>query len=385
MSLRKVLLQSNLDLLREIEQLLRILQNASNFIPTELYTYCQWVIAAFQAFYNQVNQNLNDLALGHDAILLDILSNTQKIRQYLCLFNQRLFSPILRTQPSDRLCLKLLQWLHSTHPQTQKIPLAFIDGDFASWSAKSLPTIYFIPPSVQHGLLYLPILFHEFGHLLYVCHKPEMQDLVSSLQKQIYNLLEPGSQRDDAYALADLEKRITIVEVWYEWTQEIFCDAVGLTIGGSAFLHAFSMYLKMLGRGEYYLEEKDLSRQGHPVTWLRVKLLAERARQMKFSSIAEQLEENWEAIAKVLNIREDYYGFYEPEFLPAVQQTIDDMLIEAEPRCFTDSEVNVTNTDPFNFSPIKLLNQAWYYFFNKSAEYSRWEEQAILIFLKEVH
>lgn len=138
MSLRKVLLQSNLDLLREIEQLLKILQNASNSIPIELYTYCQWVIAAFQAFYSQVNQNLNDLALGHDAILLDILSNTQKIRQYLCLFNQRLFSPILRTQPSDRLCLKLLQWLHSAHPQTQKIPLAFIDGDFASWSAKSL-------------------------------------------------------------------------------------------------------------------------------------------------------------------------------------------------------------------------------------------------------
>lgn len=56
------------------------------------------------------------------------------------------------------------------------------------------------------------------------------------------------------------------------------------------------------------LPKKDLSLQGHLVIWLKIRLLAERAKQMEFSSVAEQLEENWGAILKILNIREDYYA-----------------------------------------------------------------------------
>lgn len=385
MMLREILRQNNLDLMRESEQLLEALRDASDLIPPELDIYCSWVIAAFEALLSQAIQNLDDLALGQDVILPDLVSSTQNIKQFLCLFNERLVSPILRTQLTDQLCLRLLQWLHSVHPPTEKIPLALIDGEFASWSARSLPTIYFIPPSVQRGLLYLPILFHEFGHLLYICHKQEMNDLVKDLQKQISNLLEPGSQRDDFYATVDLGNRITIVETWYEWTQEIFCDAVGLVIGGSAFLHAFSMYLRMLGRGEYHLEMKELSLRGHPVTWLRVRLLAERAKQMKFEAIADKLEETWRALAKVLKIEEEYYGFYEPEYLLVIQQTIDDMLVEANPRSFTQEEINVTSAELFGSSPIRLLNQAWQQFVSEPTKYQSWEKKAIEFFLNNAH
>ncbi len=107
---------------------------------------------------------------------------------------------IIRARPSDRLCLKLLRWLHSVHPQTQDIPLGLSDGEFGIWPALPLPILYFMPSSSQHGLLYLPLFFHEFGHLLYACHKAELDDLVRDLQRQIEELLMPSVQRDDYYA-----------------------------------------------------------------------------------------------------------------------------------------------------------------------------------------
>ncbi len=381
MTLRDSLRQNNLYLLREIEQLLEIISCDYSAIPQELYTYSDWVINALKKIRCQVNQNIEYLDLGQDIILTDILSSTQKVTHYFRLFNKRLVSPILRVRPADRLCLKLLQWLHLSHPQTSTIPAAVIDGEFASWPNPSLPTIYFIPSSIQHGLLYLPILFHEFGHLLYACHKPEMDELVGDLQKKISPLLEPGSQRDDLYAEEEIKRRNTIVETWYEWSQEIFCDAVGFVIGGTAFIHAFSMYLRMWGRGQYHLGMKDLSLREHPVTWLRIRLLAERARQMNYGSVALKLEETWSAIAEVLGVGEDYYGFYEPDFLPAIQQTIDDMLVEAGPRNFTKQEVTASKAQSLSSSPIQLLNQAWHEFLENPAGYSLWEKSAINDFL----
>ena len=61
-------------------------------------------------------------------------------------------------------------------------------------SALLSPLIYMMPPSAQQGLLYLPLFFHEFGHLLYACHKPEMDALVRELQENLAELLEPAVQ-----------------------------------------------------------------------------------------------------------------------------------------------------------------------------------------------
>ena len=77
--------------------------------------------------------------------------------------------------------------------------MALSDGDFASWPQPNWPTIYFMPPSAQHRLLYLPLFFHEFGHLLYSCHEPELDELIKALQKVIAQFLEPSAQRDDRH------------------------------------------------------------------------------------------------------------------------------------------------------------------------------------------
>ena len=237
--MRTVLQQSNFDLLREVTQLGEIIQQVPGTLPPELRPYYDWAVATCKEFDRQVTQNLRDIGLGQDSILPELMSVTQEVTRQFSQFNRHFVSPLIRGRPADRLCLRLLHWLHEAHPKTQQIPVGLSDGDFASWPAPPLPIIYMMPPSAQQGLLYLPLFFHEFGHLLYACHRPEMDTLVRELQEQLAELLEPDVQRDDRYAQADIERRRQIVEVWYEWAQELFCDAVGMVIGGPAFASAF--------------------------------------------------------------------------------------------------------------------------------------------------
>jgi len=71
---------------------------------------------------------------------------------------------------------------------------------------------------------------------------------------------------------------------------------------------------------------------------------------------------------------------YESEFLPAIQQTIDDMLTESSPREFTEEEIIESETELSFLSPVHLLNQAWFKFHSNPQDYRTWEEKAIDIF-----
>src|SRR5882724_3127390 len=175
---RAILLQSNVELLRGIQRLRETLVSAGERVPDELDTYYSWTMRVCEELRQQVTQTLDDLQISEAeaqpdlSLIPDLLSKTQKVTRRFAQFNQWYVSPVLRTQPSDRMCLKLLRWLHSVHKQTQPIPAALSDGDFASWPVPPLPTVYFMPTFAQSGLLYLPLFFHEFGHLLYACHEP---------------------------------------------------------------------------------------------------------------------------------------------------------------------------------------------------------------------
>ena len=380
--MQNILRQNNTDLLREIRLLREHLEQAARAIPPELQPFHDWIMSICDDLQATTLQNLADLNLGRDSILPDILSNTQVLTLGVRLFNQRLVSPILRARDSDRLCLKVLRWIHSTHSKTHRIPMALSDGDFASWPQPNWPTIYFMPPSAQHRLLYLPLFFHEFGHLLYSCHEPEMDELIKALQKMIAQFLEPSAQRDDRHAQSEAQRRRVIVETWYEWGHELFCDAVGFQMGGPAYSYSFSMYFRVLMRDQYHIRPEELEHREHPVTWLRIKLLADRARRMGFDAEAKALEDTWREIAATMGVVEDYYGFYIDEFLPSIRETIDDMIVEAAPRAFQAHEVSAAELVRLDsvsapLSPIQLLNQAWRKFLDDEDGYTAWEKKAI--------
>lgn len=376
--MRDILRESNLDLLREIDRLSSVLATIS--APPELSAYQDWMTEACGSLRRRVLQNLCDIELNRDEILNDVLSETQLLTALFRLCNQRLASPLLRYQPSDRLCLCIIAWLHDYHARTRDIPAGLSDGEFGIWPEPRIPIVYFMPSSRQHGLLYLPLFFHEFGHLLYASHKEEMDVLVGDLQKEIADLLEPVSQRNDLYAHQDAKTRSVIIETWYEWAQELFCDAVGLTIGGPCFANAFSMYLRMGGRDKFYQPREKLVLSEHPVAWLRIRLIAERARQMGLIE-TDRLETEWNRIAATMEIAEDYYGFYNDRFLLSIRETIDDMLTEASPYQFSAEDVSPSDWNIESSSPVHLLNKAWFVFLSDSDSYVNWEEQAVSAFL----
>lgn len=379
--MQETLRHCNTELLRDIEQLKALLEAEAPSLLHELKPFHDWVLSECDSYRRRASENLRRLNLGQSDILPYILSDTQNLTLDFRVFNVRLVSPILRARSADRLALKVLRWLHTSHPQTRHIPVAISDSGFASWHPSDWPAVYYIPIAEQHRLLYLPMCFHEFGHILYECHKPEMDDLVESLQEKIDDILEPFTQRDDPLDHYEMRRRKRIVETWHEWAHELFCDAVGFTIGGPAFIYAFSTYFRMLGRDEYHLDASDLAYRVHPVTWMRVRILADRARKKGYKTEADALEDAWADIADTMNIAEEYHGFYVPEFLPDIQQTIDDMLTEAAPWSFDSAISTHSNAKTNTLTPVGFINEAWKRYLEDAEQYSSWQREMILNFV----
>ena len=230
----------------------------------------------------------------------------------------------------------------------------------------------------QTGLLYQPLYFHEFGHLLYRCHRDELDELVYDLRSDIVRILTPASYRSDRYSSLQDSWRQVVARTWYHRTQELFCDAVGLAIGGPSFLWAFSLYLAKLSPGDFYLPQKALARSRHPPTWLRIKLLHIQASARGLYSQSEAIVRGWDRAASLIGIVEDYHGFYDPAFEGCVLRMLRDALTEVAPREYLPSEVVDETTLPDRgATPIALVHRAWCALFADDTDYGSWETEAI--------
>ncbi len=368
-----ILRQNNLSLLRDIDRLRHLLQERSRLLPQEWQNYCNWTQDRCTSIHRIVDRNLRDLDYDQPTLLPDILSQTQAVtRTFFQLARQA--SPVLRGSEVDRAALRVLLWTHLSHPKTRNIPMAVSNEDFSVWPV--IPTMYLLPCTVQQSLLYMPLFFHEFGHLLYALHHLEMDELVKSLQEEIAEILLPMSHLDDAMAADVLQEQQIVIERWYEWTQELFCDAVGLTIGGSSFVRAFSTYLRMRGRDHFCVPKHDLELQSHPVTWLRVRMLAKRLRNTNQAKLADDIERDWEQIAGAMMVTEDYFGFYTEEFLEPVQATLSDMLTEAGPVGLESPAMTSPPVSGYS-NPVPILTEAWQHFLASPASYEEWEGEAL--------
>ncbi len=372
---RILLERQNVGLLRQFETLLDLLTPA--LAVSELRPYHDRVMHLCVEARNDVRRNLELLGLHEDSILNDVLSRTFQATQKIRLISSMWAIPILRAQESDRLCLRTIGWLHRSHAESAHYPAVFINGNCAIRPYHDLAPMYVFPALEQQGLLYLPLLFHEFGHFLYRCHKLEMDDLVLELQYTIDDLLMPASQRNDRFAEAMTAQRQTIANTWYAWTQELFCDAVGFAIGGPGYVQAFSNFLVTMDYGGLYRKPRLLENSTHPVTWLRVHFLARRVMQAGYVDLAIQIEDEWRALAQLSGIAEDYHGFYHESLDEAITQAIEDMLIEASPRQCSAEEASGEQWLPGHDSLVRLLNWAWRVYTANVAGYSQWEREQI--------
>ena len=372
-----VLKKRNIELRDDIESLLALVKDAK--IPPELEGYQKLVIDLCEYAKESTTKNIRNINLNRVEILEDIFSDVKQTIILVKLISDRFSVPILRAMSSDRLCLSILNWVHGNHEKTRTSPPAISDGAVSVWPM--YPQVYMFPQLERRSLLYQPLLFHEFGHVLYVCHKPELDSLVKDLQRDVTEIISPRSQRNDRHSEIQTSRRQTIVDTWYSWIQELYCDAVGFQIGGPSFLHAFSAYLSVVNRNDFYRGPKDLALSEHPVTWLRVHFLAELARNASQEGIAHSIEYEWSTFANAMGIQEDYHGFYDKSVSKAIKDTIEDMLTETDPRKCTEHEMAGGGWE-IDDSPIKLLNWAWQVKLYDSSTYKTWEKSQIARFLK---
>ena len=380
--MHSILMVRNQHLLRDVQRLTEEIAIAE--VPKELLGFVARMNSACGELRRLIEQNLKDLDLKQDTIIEDILSNTKQVTQLFRMISSRMVMPILRSSEWDRLSLRFVGWLHKEHPTTRNYPPAVANGDCSVWPFTELCPIYFFPAAEQREILYQPLFFHEFGHLLYRCHKKELDDLVQELQQDIEAVLTPYSYRSDKHSSRQRIQRDAVVRTWYQWTQELFCDAVGLTIGGPAFLWALSTYLSKLDRGDFYRPLQYLQWSTHPVAWLRIKLLLSQAQGRGLSNEAKSIGEEWARVAGAMGVVEDYHGFYDEELEGPIIQMLEDALTEVAPREYLASELeNDWGLPPKACSPVALANAAWQAFFANDIDYTIWETDAVRYWLNK--
>lgn len=361
------------ELLREATRLLAAIERVQPL--EELVDYREWLLERIAAIQGRAQDALTVLSYGFDEVVGELLSSTQQCRREFGIIRDRLVSPLIRSDARDRLSLQLLAWLHRSTPMTSNIPFALSDGGFASWPWPPYAAAYFAPNACGEDLRFRPLFFHEFGHVLYAVHTQEFDAIVGELQRKIEQILSPRSVRNDARAAAEARERAAIVETWYEWAQELFCDAVGLSIGGPAYLFAFSSYLQLLGAGDFPGDGLRNARDTHPPTRLRVEMLTSRADRLQLREAAQSVRLDWEAISSALEFTGDYFGMFVSEIEVPLQDSIDRLIDMSRLRKFETAEVSSVLA-PYR-NPIELTNAAWLAFNNDPEGYSGWESEAI--------
>lgn len=378
--IRDRLQQRNQDLLRDIEVMISAVIDAA--IPDALQPYRAQLLVVCEKLRDLAEKNLRYLQVEQADILDDVLSNTQYLKRRCEFLSTSLVTPLVRAADEDRASLAIIAWQHQAHPQTVRFPAAFCDGAWAIWPLVEMAMpLYYIPSIHQRGLRFLALLFHEFGHLLYRCHKQELDDLVAELQEYVADMLRPLSHRNDRYAKNQARQRQAIVETWYAWAQELFCDAVGFTIGGPCYVYAFSHYVNMLHADDFAQQPQDMAASRHPVTWLRIRFLVDRATAAGFTTLGTETDREWRDFARVMDVNEDYHGFYHERLYKRIMHTIEDMLVETAPQQYNPEEVDVSAWYPDTDSPIRLLNWAWRQYLVDPEHYASWEAEQIKRFV----
>lgn len=380
--MQQILEKKNRVLLEDIRTLRESIENA--IPPAQLQPYRDHIYLLCQEIERIVLSNLTRLKIiAQVDLLAEIMSDTTVATHWIMHLSAILVPPIHEPAGNYPISLEVLSWLHSIHSNSSTSFPAIMHG---SWSvlpfAEGRLPIYRVPYLERRRLLFQPLLFHEFGHVLYALHRPEMDDLVKEMQENILDLLVPRSRRNDRYDRLQSHFRETIAYTWYKWIQELFCDAVGFTIGGPCFLHAFAFYLSMLQPTDFCDAPQNLANSSHPTTWLRVRFLVKRSTEQGFLELGRHIDDEWQKIADAISVTEDYYGFYDDTLENTVSQAVEDMLIEADPKHYTleQNEVQLSSAK----SPLPLLDEAWKVYEQDRESYTEWENVKLPRFLTEV-
>jgi len=372
------------DLLSEIQKTKEIL--SSKAFPKELILLKTWIVDELNRLEDSSNIYLEQIGYREELILSELMQETDKIITEFRVINSRWVSALLRFHDNDRFIIKVIDWLHRQHKTTENVPFGLTSAEFAILPTPGNPLLYILPSSSQKNLLHLPLLIHEKSHAIYrhPSHNKEFKRLAEDFQEDLYFRLLPSNQSNSEKSILENAAINRIVAVWAPWQEELFCDIMGLHMAGPAYLYALSHYLKF-GRGQraFHLTEERLQQSKHPVSWIRIKVLVHTARNLNLVTEANKLEQEWAQYATYWNIKEDFYGYYTPDYLHKLFEGLSDMVMEAYPIPFNEHDLNIETFDLNSHNYIQLMNLAWKKFLDNPETYESWEKQIISSILRQ--
>jgi hypothetical protein len=347
-------------------------------VPGVVASYSQQVSQFCAGLEADARRNLKLLDAQGVDLLAEVFDRTAGLARNVSYADRWLVPPLTRVRRPDELPLHVLRWLHGTTPETAALAFATTPDEFMVLASPGMPTVYYLPLTQRRSLLSLPLLIHEFGHVLYECHKQEMDDLVKDFQEAVLRHLTPQAVGDPTLEAHGAAFRQRVLTRWQTWAQEFFCDAVGLAVGGPAFLKAFSRHFHAQSRDEYALDRDGILRRKHPLTWLRVRRLAGLARPAGLSQLADRVEREWEETAEALGVEEEHHGTWDDSLGRAFTLMIERMLEEAGPPRYDPAAPHALAFPP---NPVPLFNEAWAAFEADPASFATWERRAVRRFL----
>jgi hypothetical protein len=373
----KAVLKENLQLLRIELETYRMLISSQSPLPIHLRGIHEWLTWFYDEVITQLLNQAEKMLFKNTEVNNEIFKRLQIATRQLRIYHQYT-TAIHRYRESDRICYELIGWLHKQHPIVGNKPFAVIDGDFKIYPDEDYPLLYFLPSASQYSLLHLPLFFHEIGHYFYKLKKATLQIHLEQLQIRLQShFILPFQHNDRKYREQVKKVAIIIGYIWPNWIQELFCDAVGVRIGGLPFIYAASHYLRMGGTTMFHLQSKDIRNSSHPIPWLRMKFICRYGSDLGFPNESNTVLEEWNTMAAGLKLKENYHGCYSDQYYADVKTCIDQMIAEVNPILFTDHNASIVEFDYSKDNFLSLLNLAWREYHQNPMGYSTWESGVI--------
>jgi hypothetical protein len=139
-------------------------------------------------------------------------------------------------------------------------------------------------------------------------------------------------------------------------------------------------YFDTLQNLAFYRPEENLCKSSHPVSWLRVKFLVQRAKVMGLVEEAERMNKDWQDLAKLLNINENYHKYYRDSYNSFIVTALDDMIKEANPIFFKDFDSPIVSYIANDHNFIQLVTWAWQTYIEAPTEFRRQEQHVLNFF-----
>jgi hypothetical protein len=241
--------------------------------------------------------------------------------------------------------------------------------------------VIFVPLGESEFLLHLPDVFHEIGHAV-LSKKEDVLRLKTLNEKyiQIVNVITEHYRKiliEKSRESGPKEIPLIIQHIhqqWkYSWINEFLSDLFALYTLGPAFASAHLHLVTKKSKNVYEFSPK--LRQEHPSDDSRMKMLITGLNFLGFTQEAKDIKSKWEAMPFVATLGPvpEYHYAYPDELMEDIALLFLDGLRESGFQIVNPTKLaNLSDQ-----SIIKLLNDAWAFFWKNPTEFRKWEEERI--------